>query len=234
MVETKKKVNILNPEAKSNLNCKNLCKWVNDNNILPSSNSKGKTERQLAIWLKFQRVLFRNPKKYKKYIFYESNLKIVEDMGIPNIFKEGYADRRHVSNTHKVCRWIKVNKRVPKLKSESALERRYAKWLHNQRGFFKKGELNSTIVDVVKSYDLLDILHPKYGKEYHEKMCHAYCKFVKENNEYPTYYKVVSIEERRLYRWMQARYQAKKETGEGYFSQELIDIAKSYGLDNLF
>ena len=70
-------------ETNANDKVNEICKWVCDNNKMPSRMSKDENEVILSKTL----VKFRQTKKAKKHQWFESNDKIALQYGLPNLFE---------------------------------------------------------------------------------------------------------------------------------------------------
>jgi hypothetical protein len=140
-----------NKEEESNQKCINLCNWLKNNKENPSQKSKDPIEAKFAQWLSHR----KKAKKGKHGIFYESDLKIANKMGFPNLFEEKNLEEESNQTCINLCNWLKKNnKENPSRNSKDPIEAKFAQWLTDRkkakkgkRGIFYESDLK-----IAKSY----------------------------------------------------------------------------------
>jgi non-homologous end joining protein Ku len=108
------------------------CEWIKKHKgSYPSNGAKDETERKYAIFISKKR---RAKKGMGRGAWYESDQKIVERYGYPDLFDTIDLERASNEMTTEVCEWIKKHKgSYPSKKAKDETERKYANFISNKR-----------------------------------------------------------------------------------------------------
>jgi len=129
-----------------NKRCKDLQKWTNNNEKLPSNRSQNPTEKQLGIWCSHMR------QKYKKGILSE---KQIHDL---NRIKHWYWDwadvdtKKFEESYTKLKKWVEKNNKIPSITSKNQIERNLGIWCMYKRNEYKNETLSTEKINKLEQF----------------------------------------------------------------------------------
>jgi group I intron endonuclease len=138
-------------ELNSNNKVKALCAFIKKYGHTPSHRSKNKEEAKLGHVLgsKRQGINGRG-----SIVFYDSDQKIVESFGYPNLFELDNPEANSNATCKKVCEWIRLHGKKPAIRSKDKEENKLADWIHSKRKAYKgqSGKFFSSDQGIAESY----------------------------------------------------------------------------------
>ena len=225
-------------ESASNEVCHKLCQWIIENGKAPSPQSKRSIEeKKLGVWLHEQKHTIQGGGK-----FYPSNLKIAEYYKLNKLFKINDLEEKSNSFCHDYFQFYLSNGFFPKDRSDDKNERYLAIKMYDLKNAYKNNGKTSTgtkfyisNLSISKDYGFKDFFEPITKESLSNEKCHKICNWIIENNRTPNKRSADKIESQ-YGTWLQQQRQNKKieKKGRGFYYQSNQEIAKSYGLNNLF
>jgi len=141
-------------EITSNEKVKLLCEYVSTHGHTPSHRSRDENERSLGGFLGSK----RQAKTGKgTSTLYESDIKIAESLGYPDIFNLNNPEKTSNRMCRKICEWIKTHGgNMPKARSADSEESSLSEWIHYRkkclRGITGSGEFYQSDMTIAESY----------------------------------------------------------------------------------
>ena len=191
-------------------NFKNIKKWAKNNgNKIPSYASKDKHEKKMAMWCNLMK------QQKKEHTISDYRIKKLETLKnwlwiCNNKFEEAI---------EKLKKWIKKNKKMPKLCSDDDDEKYLAKWCSNKK--YKKNKLEKW-----KVKDLERIDGWIWTSTFEENAIN-YSNWVKKNKKNPTI-KTDDPSEKKLAIWKQT---IKQKNKKSELSKDKKKILKKYDIE---
>ena len=234
-INTFEKENLLhllfNSEQTSNYKTTELCEFVKKHNRFPTPDSEDTHEKMMAKFMSSRRL----GKRGKKGNFYESDQKIAESFGIPNLFISIDLEKVSNENTKKACEFYKLYNRLPFCHSKDQEEVKLSSFIGKRRSA-KKGVGRSKFYEsdqkIAESYGLPNLFDPIDLEKVSNENTKKVCEFYKTNSRLPSKYSK-DEEEKKLGAFLVTRRDAKKKKKYTFYDSDQ-KIAESYGLPHLF
>lgn len=142
-------------ESSSNQHCKNLVTWLQANGREPDAKATDPEEQFLGKFLERKRSGRAKP--------YESDLRVLGEMGAPNLFDRGDSLAQQIIFANRICALLKENGgRIPSRTKGDPELRKIGNWIRNRRAA-AHGALHlnipQEILEIFKKEGLLHILH---------------------------------------------------------------------------
>jgi superfamily II DNA or RNA helicase len=220
-----------NDEERSNKMCHKVCQWIKEHNDrYPSSSSKNKEEKQLGKWLSRKRQS-KKDKHNSGSLFYKSDQIIAESYKYHDLF-ECYSDEKQ-SNImlEKICIWINNNDTISPKHNSIGIEKQYWNWISSRKN--KKLAIYDSDKKILKKYGYIDLFEKEDLENISNYECIILCKWINKNNGIPSS-NSKNVEEKKLYYWLNRKRRAKINKGSCIFYKSDLELAKKYGLPNLF
>lgn len=148
----------LSQEKESNKKVTELCRWIEAHGRTPDDKVDDEIERVLGRFLEYKkdinRKLIYSPGKSPKGHIYDSDLKIIESHGMPNLFKIYTNEERSNERITELCAWIKLNERTPKNNNLDQVEHRYSRILYKLRKDYNNNQFFQSDIDLINSCNL--------------------------------------------------------------------------------
>ena len=130
------------------------CKFILKYGRNPYKSSKNKKEKKLECFIRTKRAAKKGTRRLK---FYESDQKIAESFGIPNLFDPIDFESISNDNVKESCEFIIINKRLPRIQSSDLHEKKLAEFIKKKRANFRgtrRGKVYDSDIKIAESYGL--------------------------------------------------------------------------------
>lgn len=145
-------------EELSNQMTHKVCQFFKQNNKLPSQKAKDPNEKRMASWLNVKKTAKNGKTRHK---LYESDQKIAESYDLNDLFNT--IDLEELSNqmTHKICKFVKENNRIPNKRAKDTDEKKLGEWLRTRKKAKKgRGSFYESDQKIAESYGLPNLFEP--------------------------------------------------------------------------
>ena len=219
-------------ELESNKNCVKTCEFILNKKKEPSRNSSDSNEYKLGTWLSIRRAV---KNKTGTGRWYESDQKIAESYGLNDLFQKINHEKKSNELCIECCEFLKTNNRIPDKRSSDEEEKKIGIWL-GMRKQFKKNNLGSfydSDQQIAESYGFQNLFEIENKEIESNNMCKLVCQFFIKNKILPNS-NSKNKNEKDMCVWLHNRRQAFKGNNNSFFYDSDLEIAKTYGIIDLF
>jgi len=218
-------------EKDSNNFTRKVCAFKNAHNRKdPSQASNNKEELKMADWLGSRRAAYTG----RAGIFYDSDQKIAEELGYPDMFKIEDLEDESNKKCAETCKFKIKYGRYPSTMSKSKEEKVLGRWLSNRKKALRLNKnFYSSDHKIADSYGLKDMFKTHDPERESNKKCVETCKFIDEMGRNPGS-KSKNKKEKSLGVWLLVCKRAKKGVGKRPFYVSDQKIADSMSHEGLF
>ncbi len=124
-------------------NYTSLCKWIDDNNKLPSQYGKNIEERKLAAWCSSRKD------DYKKGRLDQNKVRMLGSLKLWYWSANGLFDLAF----NRLKQWINQHKRLPSQNSINIKEKNLGKWCQLRKNEYKKNKMNQYKINLLGSLE---------------------------------------------------------------------------------